>query len=442
MNILLVDDDAAFRDSLGETLEDLGYSVVQAASTREALEKMRGRPPALAIVDLRMPRDDGMVFLRAARAERPDMPCIILTGYASSQNTIEAMRLGAYDHLTKPIGREQLRELLVRALPPVESAAVQPAPDAAADELIGESPAMRQVFKLIGQAAASDATVMILGETGTGKEMVACALHRNGPRAQKPFIAVNCAAIPADLLESELFGHAKGAFTGAHADRLGRFREAQGGTLFLDEIGDMSLATQAKILRVLQERQVSPLGSSQNIAVDVRVVAATHRDLAAWIEEGHFRQDLWYRLQVITVQLPPLRERLGDIVPLAEHFLRSANGPHGPHRLSAQAAESLVNHSWPGNVRELRNAMQRAALLSKGAVIDVQALGLTSHGHSSMRLELDWDGSLESAVSSVEREMIIRALTRAGQNRAEAARLLGISRQQLYRKLEQLGLQA
>lgn len=440
MKILLVDDDRAFRDSLGETLEDLGYSVIQASSTQQALDEMQTSRPALAIVDLRMPRDDGLAFLRAARAQRPEMPCIILTGYASSQNTIEAMRLGAFDHLTKPIGREQLRELLVRALPPVEIPSSPPAPDAAADEFIGESPAMRQVFKLIGQAAASDATVMILGETGTGKEMVACALHRNGSRAQRPFIAVNCAAIPADLLESELFGHVKGAFTGAHSDRLGRFREAQGGTLFLDEIGDMSLVTQAKILRVLQERHVSPLGSSQSIPVDVRLVAATHRDLAAWIEEGYFREDLWYRLQVITIQLPPLRERPGDIVPMAEHFLRTAGGSQRACRLSALAAQSLLDHPWPGNVRELRNAMQRAALLSKAAVIDVEALGLTAPALTGARLELDWEGSLEATVAIVEREMIVRALARARQNRTEAARLLGISRQQLYRKLEQLDL--
>ncbi|WP_242167892.1 MULTISPECIES: sigma-54 dependent transcriptional regulator [unclassified Pseudomonas] len=440
MSILLVDDDAAFRESLGEALEDLGYAVVQAGSTRQALDCLSRHSPALAIVDLRMHQDDGLTFLREARTQRPEMPCVILTGYASSQNTIEAMRLGAFDHLTKPIGREPLRELLLRALPPAEPAAAAPLP-ASTDELIGDSEAMRQVFKLIGQAAASDATVMILGETGTGKEMVASALHRNGPRAQRPFIAVNCAAIPADLLESELFGHVKGAFTGAHADRLGRFREAQGGTLFLDEIGDMSLVTQAKILRVLQERQVSPLGSSQNIAVDVRLVAATHRDLTAWIEQGQFREDLWYRLQVITVQLPPLRERQGDIVALAEHFLQSASGGPLAKRLSAQAIQGLLNHTWPGNVRELRNAMQRAALLGKGTVIDVQALGLTPPTLSSTRLELDWEGPLEAAVAAVEREMIVRALVRAGQNRAEAARLLGISRQQLYRKIEQLHLQ-
>lgn len=442
MNILLVDDDAAFRDSLGEALQDLGHTVDQAGSTQQALQRMQAHPAALAIVDLRMPHDDGLAFLRAARAQHPQMPCVILTGYASSQNTIEAMRLGAFDHLTKPIGREQLRALLSRVLPPAQALPALGELATAQDQLIGESAAMREVFKLIGQAAGSDASVMILGETGTGKEMVACALHRNSPRASDPFVAVNCAAIPADLLESELFGHVKGAFTGAHTGRLGRFREAQGGTLFLDEIGDMSLVTQAKILRVLQERQVSPLGSSQSIPVDVRLVAATHRDLSAWIEEGHFREDLWYRLQVVTIHLPPLRERAEDIVPLAEHFLRNAENGHGPRRLSAQATQSLLNHGWPGNVRELRNAMQRAALLGKGSVIDVQALGLAPPALSSARFELEWEGTLEAAVSSVERQMIVRALARAGHNRAEAARQLGISRQQLYRKLEQLDLGA
>ena len=304
-------------------------------------------------------------------------------------------------------------------------------------ELVSGSEAMRQVFKRIGLAADSDATVLVLGETGTGKELAARALHRNSVRAERPFVAVNCAAIPADLMESELFGHVKGAFTGAVSDRAGRFREAQGGTLFLDEVGDMPLPTQAKILRALQEREITPVGASRALPVNVRIIAATHRDLPDAVRQGRFREDLWYRLQVVPVHLPPLRERLGDVLLLAEHFLRQGGGA-SPKRLGADAARLLLAHDWPGNVRELRNAMERAALLCPGPVIGPEHIGLQPAAANGPAI--DWNGPLAPAVAQLEREMVTRALAATMGNRAEAARRLGLSRQQLYRKLAEFGL--
>ena len=441
-HILIVDDDAAFRGSLGETLQDLGHTVLQAASTDAGLHRLRTEPVDVAIVDLRMPGEDGLAFLRKA-AGISSAPCIMLTAYASGGNTIEAMRLGAFDHLTKPVGRAALVQALQRALDSAQASAVPTSlAEAAASqddtELVSSSEAMREVFKRIGMAAASDATVLVLGETGTGKELVARALHRASPRASRPFVAVNCAAIPAELMESELFGHVKGAFTGATSDRAGRFREADGGTLFLDEIGDMPLATQAKILRVLQEREITPVGGTRVVPVNVRIVAATHRDLPEAVAQGRFREDLWYRLQVVPLVLPPLRERLGDVLLLAEHFLRRMGGAK-PKRLSAAAAQTLVAHRWPGNVRELRNAMDRAAILSHGNFIEPEHIGLQAPA-ASTGVEIPWDGNLAAAVGQVEREMIRRALAHAGDNRAEAARRLGLSRQQLYRKLAEYGL--
>ncbi|MDR7049353.1 DNA-binding NtrC family response regulator [Duganella sp. 3397] len=505
--ILVVDDDTAFRATLAETLEDLGYGVRQAASAEAGLRALGAGGIAAAIVDLRLPGDDGLALLRAAPEIAPDVPCIMLTAYASGANTIEAMRLGAFDHLTKPIGRSVLAETLARALRARAANGVDTEMDNAVadpdDTMVSNSEAMRAIFKRIGLVADSDNSVLVLGETGTGKELVAQALHRNSARVQGPFVAVNCAAIPADLLESELFGHVKGAFSGATADRPGRFREADGGTLFLDEIGDMALPTQAKILRVLQERVVTPLGGRHAQAVNLRVVAATHRDLEREVAEGRFRADLLYRLQVITIVLPPLRERQGDIEVLLAHFLHHGGGRS--KRLSDAALAALRAHDWPGNVRELRNTVQRAIALSEGDLIEERHLGLaTAAGASAASvgatdaapagtpsratgpaaaigsvdavaaladgvaaapggvagatgaalgagsvtsvplaadvLAIDWDGNLDQAVAQLEAAMLVRALAASDGNRSQAARRLGLSRQQLYRKLAQYGL--
>ncbi|KAB8044211.1 sigma-54-dependent transcriptional regulator [Janthinobacterium aquaticum] len=456
--ILIIDDDNAFRSTLAETLEDLGYSVRQAGSCEAGVRCLADGGIDLAIVDLRLPGDDGLAFLRQAASTAPGLPCIVLTAYASGSNTIEAMRLGAFDHLIKPLGRDVLAQTLVRALrasePAQGAASTSPEPTAeqADEQMVSNSEAMRAIFKRIGLVADSDNSVLVQGETGTGKELVAQALHRNSARSAGPFVAVNCAAIPSELLESELFGHVKGAFSGAATDRLGRFREADGGTLFLDEIGDMALPTQAKILRVLQEREVMPVGARHALPVDLRVVAATHRDLEAEVEAGRFRADLWYRLQVITIKLPPLRERTGDVALLASHFLQQhqqqARGVR--KRLSNTALEALQQFDWPGNVRQLRNTMQRAIALSEGELIEPEHLGLangrgapTQPGANSAAgspVDIDWDGPLEQAVARLESFMLERALDAAQGNRSEAARRLGLSRQQLYRKLAQYGL--
>jgi DNA-binding NtrC family response regulator len=445
--ILIVDDDSGLRESLAETITDLGHRAVLAGTGREALSQMAtpGQVDAV-LLDLRMPGDtDGIAVLRRLR-ERPHAPPVaILTAYASADNTIEAMRLGAFDHLTKPIGREQVADLLTRMLPTGLSGSVQTllAGELGGDELVGSSDAMRQVQKTIGLAADSDATVLILGETGTGKEVVARALHRHSRRRHKPFVAVNCAAIPADLLESELFGHVKGAFTGAISDRLGAFREANGGMLLLDEIGDMPLAMQAKILRIIQDRIVTPVGGRPE-AVDVRIVASTHRDLPELVAQGRFRQDLYYRLNVVPIVLAPLRDRLADIVPLAEHFLRASPHDGQPKRLTAAAAARLLAHPWPGNARELRNTIERASVLVRGGAIDgsdLDQLVQGARGRDAPDSGEDWlAGDLPTAVARLETAMIRRALDQAKGNRAEAARRLGVQRQLLYSKIERYGL--
>jgi two-component system NtrC family response regulator len=314
-----------------------------------------------------------------------------------------------------------------------------PRPEFDPDGLIGSSEAMRTVQKTIGMLADSNATVLVTGETGSGKELVAHAIHDHGHRGAKPFIPVNCAAIPAELMESELFGHVRGAFTGAVSDRKGAFREAEQGTLFLDEIGDMDIAMQAKILRALQERVVTPVGGKA-VPVDVRVIAATHHDLKQRVHDGTFREDLFYRLHVVPIHLPPLRERIADIVPLAEHFLARAGGAK---RLAPDAAARLIRHAWPGNVRELRNAMERAAVLVRGDTINAGDLDFIDETRAASEWTFDWpEEDLPSATARLEQMLIRRALARSQGNRAEAARMLGIHRQLLYAKMKRYGLDA
>ncbi|RZL92604.1 MAG: sigma-54-dependent Fis family transcriptional regulator [Variovorax sp.] len=445
--LLIVDDDNAFRETLAETLQSLGHDTVEASRGDDAIGAMRLARFDAVFLDHRMPRMDGLQTLAAMQAQLARVPpVIVLTAYASGGNTIEAMRLGAFDHLAKPIRRDAVIDVLARALHAEAPAAASAPVSDEEDELIGPGDAMREVHKRIGLAAASSAPVLVLGETGTGKEMVARALHRHSARADAPFVAINCAAIPKELLESELFGHVRGAFTGAIGERPGCFRAADGGVLLLDEIGDMALNVQAKILRALQEGEVTPLGSHRTVKVDVRVVAATHRDLAAAVRDGSFREDLFYRLNVLAIRVPPLRERLADIIPLAEHFLRRAAAPEAPKALSAPAAQWLVRHRWPGNVRELRNLIERCHALSRHRVIG--AADLTGEARDAPSpicdggaLPSDWlDGEMPAAVERLERLLIAHALNETLGNRAEAARRLGIHRQLLYRKMAQYGL--
>jgi DNA-binding NtrC family response regulator len=440
--ILIVDDDAGLRDGLAETLADLGHRPQTAATGNEALHRLEAHRFDAVLLDLRMPGGlDGIEVLRRIRAAPRPPPVAVLTAYASAENTIEAMRLGAFDHLTKPIGRAELKSLLERMLPGHDAPPGpddEPRPDAGT--FIGASEAMRRVQKTVGLAADSDTTVLILGETGTGKDLVARALHEHSGRAAKPFVAVNCAAIPAELLESELFGHIKGAFTGAGADRPGAFRDAAGGTLFLDEIGDMPLAMQAKILRVLQERVLTPVGGRPT-AVDVRVVTATHRDLPSLVASGAFREDLFYRLNVVPIVLPPVRERLADIVPLAEHFLRLSARSDRPKRLTAGAAARLLAHSWPGNVREIKNIIERANVFVRGDIIGADDLELVAAASADAQaVPAQWlEGDLPTALATLEKAMISHALAACGGNRAEAARRLNINRQLLYAKMQRYG---
>ncbi len=432
-HVLIVDDDAPFREALVEAVGDLGHAVSEAASGLEGDAAVARGGVDAVLLDLRMPGMDGLELLRRIRARADAPPVAILTAHATAANTIEAMRLGAADHLTKPIDQAELARVLDAML--ASRAAASPVDAATAETFIGTSAAMRMVQKTIGLLADGKTTVLVTGETGSGKEVVARAIHDHGRRSSAAFVAVNCAAIPRDLLESELFGHIRGAFTGASGDRTGAFRDAHGGTLFLDEIGDMDLAMQAKILRVLQERVVTPVGG-RPATVDVRIVAATHRDLVERVREGSFREDLFYRLNVVPIRLPPLRERIADIVPLAEHFLREAGGPS----LSADAAAILVSYAWPGNVRELRNAMQRVSALVRAPSVTAEDLAfLTAYPAGSA--DVDWpDEDLPSAVARLEEFLIRRALARSGGNRAEAARALNIRRQFLYAKLERYGL--
>jgi DNA-binding NtrC family response regulator len=433
--ILIVDDDAAMRDALAEAVRDLGHDAHVAETGTVALGILDNEPMNAVLLDLRMPGMDGIEVLRRIRS-RPMPPAVtVLTAHATSANTIEAMRLGAFDHLTKPIGRADIARVVNGMLASVTGQAV-PRSGAEQEGLIGSSEAMRTVQKSVGMLADSDATVLITGETGTGKELVARAIHDHGHRGKKPFIAVNCAAIPGELLESELFGHVRGAFTGAVNDRIGAFREAEHGTLFLDEIGDMDVAMQAKILRTLQERIVTPVGG-KSLAVDVRVIAATHRDLAERLREGRFREDLYYRLHVVPIHLPPLRERIADIVPLAAHFLHHTGGK----RLSADAAARLIRHAWPGNVRELKNAMERAAVLVRGDRVDAAHLAFLDEAPAVSNQTVDWpEEDLPTALARLEEMLIRRALGRSAGNRAETARMLNIHRQLLYAKMKRYGL--
>jgi two-component system NtrC family response regulator len=438
--ILIVEDDAGFASGLAEAIRDFGYEPIIAPSGEEALTRFDEIAPALVFLDLRLGNMHGLDVLRALKSHpaRAAAPVVILTAFADSANTIEGMKLGAFDHLTKPIGRDDIRTVLSRALARPRTF-VGKIGITGADDFVGSSAPMREVQKFIGVAASSDATVLVLGETGTGKELVARAIHHHSERTRRPFVAVNCAAIPAELLESELFGHVRGAFTGAVQARSGRFREADGGTLFLDEIGDMMPAMQAKMLRALQDRAIMPVGGSAAQHVDVRVIAATQHDLAGLARDEKFREDLFYRLNVLRIELPPLRERGSDILLLAEHFLRRAL-PDAPRKLSATAAKALLEHAWPGNVRELENLMRSLSLTVRGAVIDRHDLrfenAVVLGGAMNELLTLD----LPTATARLEKILLQKALCEAGGNRAEAARRLGIRRQFLYAKLKEHGL--
>jgi two-component system response regulator AtoC len=456
--VMVVDDEQRLRESLAELLTGEGYDVVQAPDGDEALALLARRAdlPDAILLDLKMPGRGGLATLvdLVADPERRQIPVVIITSYGGSEQTIAAMKAGAYDYITKPFEPDEVLRATARAVEKrrlsreVEHLRARQSPDDTERAgLIGRHASMREMFKLIGKVAASDATVLITGESGTGKELVAEAIHRHGRRGARALVAVNCAAIPEALLESELFGHERGAFTGAVQARPGRLELADGGTLFLDEIGDLSLGLQAKLLRAVQERTFERLGGQRTVPSDFRLIAATNRDLAEAMAEGRFREDLFYRLNVVRIEVPPLRARRSDIPELAEHFLQRhrAERPNAPSGFSDEAVRALLLHDYPGNVRELENLIQRALVLAQGPLIaaeDLPALtGVPGEGNGAPRLTDLLTMPIEQALRELERILIRRALIQAGGNKTEAARLLQMRRQQLYAKLSELGLE-
>lgn len=456
--LLVADDEPAIRTNLRLLLESEGYQIREAADGEQAARLLQASDVALCLLDLKMPGRDGMEVLRGHADRLEETPILVLTAYGGSAAAIEAMKLGAYDYLTKPFDFDEVlfsirRALKQRALVAQVQALSEDrrdagpikedrrGTDASEEELIGRSPAMLQVFKTIGRVAPTHEPVLIVGESGTGKELVANAIHKNSPRTASPFVKVNSAALSPMLLESELFGHEKGAFTGAVARRIGRFEHAHGGTLFLDEIGDLDIDLQAKLLRVLQTGQFERVGGEESLQVDVRILAATNRDLPARIAEGSFREDLFYRLNVLTIELPALRQRRDDIPHLAEHILgKLARKYDWPNlALSPQALAHLTARDWPGNVRELQNVLARAAILSRGRIIAIDDL----QGAASDARAEPATGSLllRDILAETERRVIGQALEQEKWNRTRAARLLGISRRQLFDKIRQYGLQ-
>jgi len=446
--ILVVDDEKNTREGLARAL-CRNYSVLLAENATRALELLAANEVDVVLSDLRMPGMDGLAFLPRALAREPQPVCILLTAYGSIENAVEAMRRGAYDFLTKPVNLDQLDLVLQRALRERAMASENRALKAQLDEkygfenIIGQSPAMREVFDTVRQVAASRATVLLQGESGTGKELVARAIHRLGPRAGGPFVAVHCAALSQNLLESELFGHERGAFTGAVERRQGRFELADGGTLFLDEIGEIDPAIQVKILRVLEERKFERVGGQQTLEVDVRLIAATNRNLEQMVAEGKFREDLYYRLYVVVIRLPPLRERDGDVPLLIQHYLKTLSAENGKpiDGLTPDALDLLTAYAWPGNVRELRNVIERMVVLARGnrlTVRDIPANIRAAAPAAAVAAPAGRDLSLAEA----EKQLIIRALKANDDNRTLAARQLGISRRTLHRKLNEYGLRA
>ena len=446
--ILIADDSEAIRDVLREALVDEGYDVSEAASGDEVLAEFNGNEapkPDLVLMDIRMPGKDGLEVLRTLRLSRDaELPIIVMTAFGSASTAIEAMKLGAFDYIAKPFELEEVTVTVERFFErqDLSDQVVRLIAESNRDEiLIGDSPVMQDVYKTVGRVARSDATVLVSGETGTGKELVATVLHRNSTYSAGPLIKVNCAALPETLLESELFGHEKGAFTGAVAQRKGRFELANKGTIFLDEVGEMTLSTQKKLLRVLQEREFERVGGTNSIKVDTRVVAATNKDLPREIDAGNFREDLYYRLNVIAIELPPLRERRSDIPLLVEHFLDKHRYGRGsaPARISQEAMSRLLGHDWPGNVRELENTVERAVIMARGGVI--AADHVTFPGQETRRpvdvTQAIADGtSLDAFLKDMESRYLREALRQAGDNQTVAAGLIGIDPEELRHRIE------
>ncbi|QBH95366.1 response regulator [Limnobaculum zhutongyuii] len=441
-HILVVDDDLSHCTIIQALMKGWGYQVTLAHNGLEALEQVRQTPFDLILTDVRMSEMDGIEALKAIKAYNPAIPILIMTAYSNVESAVEAIKAGAYDYLTKPLDFDMLQLTIERALEhtnlKTENQQLRQQLTVDNPNMIGRSPQMRRLMEMVAMIAPSEATVLICGESGTGKELIARSVHAYSLRKDQPLVIVNCAALSESLLESELFGHEKGAFTGADKRREGRFMEADKGTLFLDEIGEVSLLMQAKLLRAIQEREIQRVGSNQTLSVDVRLIAATNRDLKADVEAGKFRQDLYYRLNVVTVDTPALRERREDIPPLAMHFLEkfAQRNRKSVKGFTPQAMDMLLKYNWPGNVRELENTIERAVILLTGDFISEKELPLSinqfaeEHPHS-----LDLDKPIQP-LELVEKEAILTALEKTGGNKTEAAKQLGITRKTLLAKLQ------
>jgi two-component system, NtrC family, nitrogen regulation response regulator NtrX len=442
--ILVIDDDDGVRKSCVDMLEARGYRAIPAATVGEGLRLFGERRPAAVLLDLKLPDGAGIDVLRELQRRDPATPVVVVSGYGSVSEAVEAMRVGAADFLEKPVARERLFAVLDRVLAPPQGreADLETMAEGSHYGMVGRSEPMRRVYQLVEMAAPTKCRVLISGERGTGKELLARAIHAISPRRDRPFIEINCAAIPAELIESEMFGHVRGAFTGAYSDRRGKFESANRGTLFLDEIGDLSLIGQVKLLRVLQEGEVSPVGSSETRPVDVRILAATSKNLREEIARGTFRDDLFDRINVLNIAMPPLATRRADIPELAEHFLRLASVENDvkPKKLSPRALDYLTQLDWKGNVRELRNLMERLVVLVPKEVVGLaevtEALHMTgTEGEPTGAL------TLRQARARFERQYILERLAANHGNLGQTARDLGIERTNLYRKMKQLGIQ-
>jgi nitrogen regulation protein NR(I) len=465
--ILIVDDDKSIRYSLKRMFEEK-YSILTAQNGEEALDRMKESSPDLVIMDIKMPGRNGIDVLKEMKLIDPKSLVIIMTAYGTTETAIEAMKYGAFDYILKPFPIPQMKGLVEKALPlrklMKEELTYAPlaAPEGEEERIVGSSPKMQEIYKMIGQVAPSDVTVLLRGESGTGKELIARAIYHHSLRSNRPFLPVNCAAIPDTLLESELFGHEKGAFTGAASRRIGKLEQCQGGTTFLDEIGDMSLSTQAKLLRVLQEKSFERLGGMETIKVDIRLIVATNKDLEESISNGKFREDLYYRLNVVSITIPPLRERKEDIPELVSYFLKKFNRDlkKGIVGITPSGVEGMTSYGWPGNVRQLQNVLKRAMVLCQGEWISEDQL-FFEKGWEKREIEEEWkrrnvedllDALFEEIstppgtpqdldlISVIERGLILRAVQKTKGNQIKAAMLLGIHRSTLRGKMERYNI--
>jgi DNA-binding NtrC family response regulator len=441
--ILVAEDDRTARVSLAGLLEAEGFQVLTAENGTQAESLLLIQEPDVALLDIRMPGVDGLTVLRRAREGGSDTVLIVMTAHGDSDTAIAAMKSGAFDYVLKPLDFHQLLPQIERAIghrrlaQELKALRSDGVTERIAPAMVGHSPVMQHVYKLIGQVAASDATVLIRGESGTGKELVVNAIHFNSARTKGPLVKVNCASIPETLLESELFGHEKGAFTNAVSRRIGRFEEASGGTLFLDEIGELTSPLQSKLLRAIQERTIERLGSNTPVFVDIRLVTATSRNLEEAVQEGEFREDLYYRLNVVAIHLPPLRERRQDIPALVEHFLHRAGRAAS---ITTGALALLSDYHWPGNVRELENTIERAIVLAREGIVteaEIELRAARTATDASWSAQAPLENGWETNVAQLEKSLIERALRQAQGNKSKAAELLGINRRLLYEKLKQ-----